>query len=263
MGSKDCLGEVAEQRGDLIQPESLDGGRRIQYSYKRMKQQKNNRCEICRARERKEVSGLEREPGDTAERLLRAGRKLFASKGFDGTSVRAITKEAGTNLGAITYHFESKDELYLQVLEGVVGPFKEQVQLLRSMPFSALQRLEYFVRGMFQHLRDNPDMPRFMVQEIVLGNDPAPPILEAIRVVAPVLIGIIQEGQAVGAIRKGDPALLALSTLSQPIYLSIMPPIMEREDLKAGGVPQPWMSPEDHAVEFVMNALRVGGEEEE
>ncbi len=209
------------------------------------------------------MSALDKEGADTAERLLKAGRKLFAAKGFDGTSVRAITKEAGTNLGAITYHFESKDELYRRVLEHVIGPFKEQVQLLRSMPFSALQRIEYFVRGMFQHLRDNPDMPRFMVQEIVLGREPAQPILEAIKTVAPVLIGIIQEGQAVGAIRKGDPALMALSTLSQPIYLSIMPPVMGREDLKAGGVPQPWMSPEDHAVEFVMNALRAGEEEEE
>jgi len=130
------------------------------------------------------------------------------------------------------------------------------------MPFSAMQRLEYFVRGMFQHLRDNPDMPRFMVQEIVLGRDPAPPILDAIKVVAPVLIGIIQEGQAVGSIRKGDPALMALSTLSQPIYLTIMEPIMGRDDLKAAGVPQPWMSPEDHAVEFVMSALRSGEGEE-
>ena len=102
-----------------------------------------------------------------------------------------------------------------------------------------------------------------MVQEIVLGDDPAEPILETIRTVAPVLIGIVQEGQQVGTIRQGDPVLMALSTLSQPIYLSIMPPILDREDIKTAGVPQPRMLPEDHAVEFVLRALEAREEETE
>jgi hypothetical protein len=116
---------------------------------------------------------------------------------------------------------------------------------------------------MFQHLRDNQDLPRFMVQEIVLGEEPAFPIKEAILVIAPVLIGIIQEGQAVGTIREGDPVLMALSTLSQPVYLTIMPPVLSREDLRDAGVPQPWASPEDHAVEFVLRGLEARQEEEE
>ncbi|MGW8266330.1 MAG: TetR family transcriptional regulator [Longimicrobiales bacterium] len=201
--------------------------------------------------------------GDTRQRLLQAARKILAEKGFDGTSVRAVTEAAGANLGAVTYHFESKEKLYHAVLEEVLGPMREQAQLLKGLPFSPLQRLEFFIRGMFQHLSENPDMPRFMVQEIVLGSEPAPPILETVRVVAPVLVGIIQEGQHVGTVREGDPVLMALSALSQPIYLSIMPPVLGREDLKTAGVPQPRTLPEDHAVEFVLRGLEARQEESE
>ena len=198
---------------------------------------------------------------DTRQRLIRVGRKLMARNGFDGTSIRALTEAAEANLGAVTYHFQSKEGLYHAVLEDVMGPLREQVQLLQEMPFSPVQKLEFFIRGMFQHLRENPDMPRFMVQEIVLGEDPAPPLLETIRWVAPVLTGIIQEGQAVGTIRKGDPVLMALSTISQPIYLSIMPPVLARPELIRRGVPQPRTAPEDHAVDFVLRGLEVRAEE--
>ncbi len=200
---------------------------------------------------------------DTRQRLIDAGRKLIATRGFKGTSIRALTEEAGANLGAVTYHFGSKEGLYQAVLEEVVAPFRNQVLLIKDMPLPSLQRVEYFIRGMFQHLRENPDMPRFMVQEIVLGDSPGPQILEIIGLVAPVLIGIIHEGQASGTIRQGDPVLMALSTLSQPIYLSIMPPVLAGEELKKAGVPQPRLSPEDHAVEFVLRSLEAREEEDE
>ena len=86
--------------------------------------------------------------------------------------------------------------------------------------------------------------------------------MEAIRVIAPVLTGIIQEGQAVGTVRKGDPVLMALSTVSQPIYLSIMPPVLGRPELRGAGVPQPRGPVEDHAVEFILRGLEAREEEE-
>lgn len=50
------------------------------------------------------------------ERLLDAAGKLFAEKGFDGTSVRSITKEASCNIAAVNYHFGNKDKLYFEVV---------------------------------------------------------------------------------------------------------------------------------------------------
>lgn len=43
--------------------------------------------------------------------ILNAAEKLFAGKGFDGTSVRDIAKEAKVNVAMISYYFGSKEKL--------------------------------------------------------------------------------------------------------------------------------------------------------
>lgn len=199
---------------------------------------------------------------ETVRRLLAVGTRLFADRGFEGTSVRAITSSAGVNLGAVTYHFDSKEGLYRAVLESCFAAIRERIGLVEQLPISAPQKLELFVRGMFQHLLENPDPPRFMFREIVLGGVPAPEVLEVIRTVVGGLVRIIEEGQDEGSIRPGDPVLMALSTLSQPIYLSVMPELLKRNDLRSAGLPVPHRSPENHAVSFLRHAL-VAGEDEE
>ena len=52
----------------------------------------------------------------TRAALTDAGRSLFAKRGYDGASVRDITRLAGTNLGSVTFHFGSKRALYGAVL---------------------------------------------------------------------------------------------------------------------------------------------------
>lgn len=48
---------------------------------------------------------------DTKETLILTGMRLFADRGFDGTSTRAIAAQAGANVAAISYHFGGKDGL--------------------------------------------------------------------------------------------------------------------------------------------------------
>jgi AcrR family transcriptional regulator len=194
---------------------------------------------------------------DTAHRLLEAGRKLFAEGGFDGTSVRRLTAEAEANLGSVTYHFETKDALYQAVLAHVFGPVREGVRELAESPLPSPQRLEAFVKGMFMRLRESVDLPRFMVQEIVLGDHPSPQILETVRTVVGSLASIMTDGQEEGTIVAGDPVLMALTLLSQPIYLSLMPRFLVREDLRSAGLPQPQGSAEDHVLEFLRRAFFV------
>lgn len=54
--------------------------------------------------------------------ILDAAERLFAAHGFRATSLRAITSEADANLGAVNYHFSSKDELILAVLRRRLQP---------------------------------------------------------------------------------------------------------------------------------------------
>lgn len=49
-------------------------------------------------------------------RLLDAAEALFAQKGYDGASLREITRAAGVELGLASYHFRNKDDLFRQAL---------------------------------------------------------------------------------------------------------------------------------------------------
>lgn len=49
------------------------------------------------------------------ERIIVAAERLFASKGLHGAGLREIAREAGVNVNLIGYHFNTKEELYVEV----------------------------------------------------------------------------------------------------------------------------------------------------
>ena len=63
---------------------------------------------------------------DTKTRILDAAEYLFGEKGIAGTSLRAITHEAGVNLAAVNYHFQSKDALVQAVIARRMQPINER-----------------------------------------------------------------------------------------------------------------------------------------
>jgi AcrR family transcriptional regulator len=66
------------------------------------------------------------EKPDTKSRILDAAEKLFGLNGFDATSLRDITTEAGVNLAAVNYHFQSKDSLIDAVMARRIEPVSRQ-----------------------------------------------------------------------------------------------------------------------------------------
>jgi AcrR family transcriptional regulator len=53
----------------------------------------------------------------TKDKLMDAAERLFARRGFHGTSLRDITRAAGVDLALVNYHFGSKKQLLTSVLE--------------------------------------------------------------------------------------------------------------------------------------------------
>jgi AcrR family transcriptional regulator len=157
----------------------------------------------------------------TADTLVQAARKLFAANGFDGTSVRAITTEAGTNLGAITYHFGSKQALYEAVIASAIGPSRERLRAAAAESGEPLDRIEAFVRAFFAFLHESPDLPQLMMQQLASSRPIQEAALQTIRGNIETLAVLIHEGQVGGSIRPGDARLMALSIGAQPIWLTL------------------------------------------
>jgi AcrR family transcriptional regulator len=72
---------------------------------------------------------------DAGAALLRAAAAVFAERGFQDASVEDIAHRAGYSKGAIYWHFESKDDLFLALLEErLERPIREMIELLESAP---------------------------------------------------------------------------------------------------------------------------------
>jgi hypothetical protein len=74
----------------------------------------------------------------------------------------------------------------------------------------------------FDYLRERPELPQLMLQETVAGRTPPLGALGLVRQVLGALAGLIAEGQAAGQVRAGDPRLLAVSVISQPLHLTLV-----------------------------------------
>lgn len=63
----------------------------------------------------------------TRSQLVAAGRRLFAERGFAGTSTEEIVLQAKVTRGALYYHFRDKQDLFLAVFAEVEDEVHEQV----------------------------------------------------------------------------------------------------------------------------------------
>lgn len=156
---------------------------------------------------------------DTRDRILEVARDMFTRLGFDSVSIRDIVAAASVNLGAVTYHFGSKEALYHAAIESMATPFADRIGELAASPGTPLQRIEMIVRGALEHLLGNPGPPIVLLRELTSDRPLPPPVAALMRRNIGVVSAVIAEGQQDGSIRPGDPKLLAVTVMSQPFFV--------------------------------------------
>ena len=79
---------------------------------------------------------------ETHNRIMDSAEHLFATKGFNGTSMNDIVKESGISKGAIYGHFESKERLFLSLWERQTTVGLEQLREIFSQEDTAVDKLQ-------------------------------------------------------------------------------------------------------------------------
>jgi AcrR family transcriptional regulator len=116
-------------------------------------------------------------PPTTQSRILDAAEHLYSERGIAGTSLRAVTSEAGVNVAAVHYHFGSKDGLTRALVRRrAAGVNSERERLLDQAESDAAPHppaveaiLDAFLRPVFTlHLEGSRDaMVSYLVHEPV------------------------------------------------------------------------------------------------
>ncbi len=143
---------------------------------------------------------------ETRTRILDTAERLMGERGFE-VPLRAITAEAGVNLGAVNYHFHSKDALLDAIIARRFTPVNQRrLEMLDTLeachPEGALpleEVLEAFLRPVFE---SSPDMCHIRP---LIGRIYSAPREFLSRVYGRHLTGVIQ--RFISALQRAAPDL--------------------------------------------------------
>ena len=105
---------------------------------------------------------------DKEKAILQAAEEEFIQKGFGGAKTTSIAAKAGVTHAMLHYYYRTKDNLFSKVFESkftILGT--NFVTAFSNHSLCLLKRIEVGIRLHFDFLRDNPDLPRFIINELI------------------------------------------------------------------------------------------------
>jgi AcrR family transcriptional regulator len=143
----------------------------------------------------------------TRQQIVQAAHRLFVERGYHGTSMRQIAKQAGLALGGIYNHFSGKEDLLTAVMIER-NPYRD---IAPALAMAEGETAEALVRnaaaGMLAALKNRPDDLQLMFVEIVeFQGQHFPQLFESLF---PKMLGFAQRlAQANGDLRPIPPPTL-------------------------------------------------------
>lgn len=113
------------------------------------------------------------EGSGTKSKLLKAAISVFGSHGYSGGSVRQIADLANTNIGAIKYHYSSKENLWKSVVDYLFDKLSKaimrDVELWPSM--EPRERVVNSTRNYIYFCAEYPELNRIIMSETIQNGD--------------------------------------------------------------------------------------------
>jgi AcrR family transcriptional regulator len=108
---------------------------------------------------RKRMTGIERR-----EQLLGIGRRLFAERGFEGTSIEEIAAQAGVSKPVVYEHFGGKEGLYAVVIDREVERLLGTATRILGGAHTR-EKFEAAAIALLKYIEDDSDGFRILVRD--------------------------------------------------------------------------------------------------
>ncbi len=166
---------------------------------------------------------------DKQIQILHVAERLFGEKGFDGTSIRNIAKEAGINIAMVSYYFGSKEKLLEALILYRTNDTRMQLDHLLNEPIEPAAKLDKLIELYISRVNANRCI--YQIVHFELNNNKRDLDLKAFTEVkkrnVEMLGQIIRQGQDAGVFRKDVNLVLIPPTIigiifqfhtSRPLY---------------------------------------------
>ncbi|NKY36130.1 TetR/AcrR family transcriptional regulator [Nocardia speluncae] len=118
---------------------------------------------------------------DTKKAILDAAVRLFVNKGFEQTSLREIADAVGITKPSLYYHYSSKLELLVAVIDPLLDALRALADEVETMPAPDTEGRRTVLRGYIRVMIRNRDAGEMMVRNAV-------PIVNAVADQYPVIV---------------------------------------------------------------------------
>lgn len=147
---------------------------------------------------------------------MESAEKLFAEKGFAGTSVRDIADEAGVNLAMISYYFGSKEKLLEAIFRYRGEYIKLQLEnMIQNKTMSSLEKMILLMDNYINRIMQQQCFHKIMAREQMMdvGGTTTKLIRQLKKTNQDLVSQIITEGQKKGEFKKNIDIPLMMATL--------------------------------------------------
>jgi AcrR family transcriptional regulator len=157
---------------------------------------------------------------DKQIQILHVTEKLFAEKGFDGTSIRDIAKEAKINIAMVSYYFGSKEKMLESLIYFRTTDLKMQIESLSKETISPEEKINKFVELYISKINKNKCIYQILHFELSSKKREInfKSFTEIKKQNLAFLKNIITEGQEKGVFKKDINIFLIPSTILGPFF---------------------------------------------
>ena len=148
------------------------------------------------------------------EEILDVATRLFAERGYEGTSMNDVAERVGMRKASLFYHFATKDALYEAVLDRLVASLQAALEAVYVSSGTFEDRLDAVNETLVTVLASHPYAARLLLREamdwgpVIRGK-----LLDRILLVLEAGSAWLRAGQEQGAFVEGDPKQLVLSSM--------------------------------------------------
>ncbi|MCM1070724.1 MAG: TetR/AcrR family transcriptional regulator [[Clostridium] fimetarium] len=101
------------------------------------------------------------------ELILEAAEREFLQKGYAGARTVAIAEAAGVTHAMLHYYFRSKEKLFEQIMSRKITMLRDlMMESVGNQGMPLFEKIRLTIENHMKFLAANPDLPRFLVNEV-------------------------------------------------------------------------------------------------
>src|SRR5712691_6038358 len=100
---------------------------------------------------------------ETRRKILQPAVQIFAAKGFHSAVVDDIVKASGTSKGAVYFYFESKEQIFLSLVEDFASTLAREIQVAVQRARGLVAQVEAAVATLVRKFQADRDLAKMVL----------------------------------------------------------------------------------------------------